>query len=52
MTQDRRGRGRPAASDGEDRRTALLLAAREQFATKGYARASLRAIAAQAKDRG
>lgn len=48
MTQDRRGRGRPAASDGEDRRTALLLAAREQFATKGYARASLRAIAAQA----
>ncbi|MGJ9411715.1 TetR family transcriptional regulator [Aeromicrobium sp. CF4.19] len=48
MAQERRGRGRPVAVDGVDRRTALLDAAREQFAAKGYAQASLRSIAAQA----
>ena len=42
----RRGPGRPA--DGGDRRTAILDAAREQFAEKGYAGASVRGIARQA----
>ena len=40
----RRGPGRPAG-DGADRRQAILDAAREQFAEKGYAAASIRAIA-------
>lgn len=40
----RRGPGRPA-EDGADRRQAILDAAREQFAEKGYAAASVRAIA-------
>ena len=40
----RRGPGRPA-DDGADRRQAILDAAREQFAEKGYAAASIRAIA-------
>lgn len=40
----RRGPGRPA-DDGADRRQAILDAAREQFAEKGYAAASVRAIA-------
>ena len=43
----RRGPGRPAA-DGEDRRRAILDAAREQFAAHGYVGASVRAIARQA----
>jgi AcrR family transcriptional regulator len=42
----RRGPGRPA--DGGDRRTAILSAAREQFAATGYAAASVRGIARQA----
>jgi AcrR family transcriptional regulator len=42
----RRGPGRPA--DGGDRRTAILDAAREQFAANGYAGASVRGIARQA----
>jgi AcrR family transcriptional regulator len=42
----RRGPGRPA--DGGDRRTAILDAAREQFAQKGYVGASVRGIARQA----
>jgi AcrR family transcriptional regulator len=42
----RRGPGRPA--DGGDRRTAILDAAREQFAEKGYVGASVRGIARQA----
>jgi len=42
-TSARRGPGRPA--DGGDRRTAILDSAREQFAAKGYAAASVRAIA-------
>lgn len=40
----RRGPGRPA-DDGADRRQAILDAAREQFAEKGYAAASIRSIA-------
>jgi len=40
----RRGPGRPA-EDGADRRQVILDAAREQFAEKGYAAASVRAIA-------
>jgi len=40
----RRGPGRPA-DDGADRRQAILDAAREEFAEKGYAGASVRAIA-------
>ncbi len=43
MTATRRGPGRPA--DGGDRRTAILDAAREQFAEKGYDGASVRGIA-------
>ena len=46
MTEARRGPGRPA--DGGDRRTAILDAAREQFAERGYVGASVRAIARQA----
>lgn len=46
MTVARRGPGRPA--DGGDRRTAILDAAREQFAERGYVGASVRAIARQA----
>ena len=42
----RRGPGRPA--DGGDRRTAILSAAREQFAATGYAAASVRGIARRA----
>jgi AcrR family transcriptional regulator len=42
----RRGPGRPA--DGGDRRTAILDAARDQFAEKGYVGASVRGIARQA----
>jgi AcrR family transcriptional regulator len=43
----RRGPGRPA-DGGADRRQAILDAAREQFAEKGYAGASVRGIARQA----
>jgi len=42
----RRGPGRPA--DGGDRRTAIVDAARSQFAAKGYAAASVRGIAREA----
>ncbi|MGH8892309.1 MAG: TetR family transcriptional regulator [Actinomycetes bacterium] len=42
----RRGPGRPA--DGGDRRSAILDAAREQFAEKGYTAASVRGIARRA----
>jgi AcrR family transcriptional regulator len=42
----RRGPGRPA--DGGDRRTAILDAAREQFADKGFTGATIRGIARQA----
>jgi len=42
----RRGPGRPA--DGGDRRALILAAAREEFAGKGYAAASVRGIARQA----
>ena len=42
----KRGPGRPA--DGGDRRTAILSAAREQFAATGYAAASVRGIARRA----
>jgi AcrR family transcriptional regulator len=45
-TRARRGPGRPA--DGGDRRTAILAAAREQFAATGYSAASVRGIARQA----
>jgi AcrR family transcriptional regulator len=42
----RRGPGRPVG--GSDRRAAILEAAREEFAEKGYAAASVRAIARSA----
>ncbi len=45
-TAARRGPGRPA--DGGDRRTAILDAARELFAERGYSGASLRGIARRA----
>ena len=49
MTADqaRRGPGRPA--DGGDRRALILAAAREEFAGKGYAAASVRGIARSAE---
>jgi AcrR family transcriptional regulator len=43
----RRGPGRPA--DGGDRRALILAAAREEFAGKGYAGASVRGIARSAE---
>ena len=43
----RRGPGRPA--DGGDRRALILAAAREEFADKGYAAASVRGIARSAE---
>jgi AcrR family transcriptional regulator len=45
-TAPRRGPGRP--SDGSDRRAVILAVARDQFAAKGYAGASLRGIAREA----
>lgn len=48
MTDARRGRGRPPAGDSADRRAAILVAARTQFAASGFAGASLRAIARDA----
>jgi AcrR family transcriptional regulator len=45
--QARRGPGRPA--DGGDRRALILAAAREEFAGKGYAAASVRGIARSAE---
>jgi AcrR family transcriptional regulator len=45
-TPARRGPGRPA--DGGDRRTAIVAAARAEFAAKGYAAASIRGIAREA----
>ena len=46
MTSTRRGPGRP--SDGGDRRAVILERAREEFAEKGYAAASVRGIARSA----
>jgi AcrR family transcriptional regulator len=46
MTATRRGPGRP--SDGGDRRGVILARAREEFADKGYAAASVRGIARSA----
>lgn len=43
-----RRRGRPSGDDAGDRRAALLAAAREQFAARGFAGASLRSIASDA----
>jgi AcrR family transcriptional regulator len=48
VTESRRTRGRPRSGDTSDRRTAILDAARSQFAAKGFGGASLRAIAAEA----
>jgi AcrR family transcriptional regulator len=45
-TPARRGPGRPA--DGGDRRTAIVAAARAEFAAKGYAAVSVRGIAREA----
>ena len=47
MTATRRGPGRP--SDGGDRRAVILARAREEFADKGYAAASVRGIARSAE---
>jgi AcrR family transcriptional regulator len=47
-TPPQRGRGRPRAADGPGARERLLEAARARFATDGFDRASLRAIAADA----
>lgn len=48
MTAPRRSRGRPSAHSAVDTRQAILDAARTQFAAKGFAGASLRAIAGDA----
>jgi AcrR family transcriptional regulator len=45
VTEARRSRGRPRAGDSADTRTAILDAARAQFAAKGFRGASLRSIA-------
>lgn len=42
---DGRARGRPRRADAVDRRAAILDAARSEFATKGFAGVSVRAIA-------
>lgn len=47
-TSRARGAGRPAASDGEPVRRALLDAARDRFAQKPYAAVSVRELAAAA----
>jgi AcrR family transcriptional regulator len=47
VTRTRRGPGRPV--DGGDRRRSILAAAREEFADKGYAAASVRGIARAAE---
>ncbi|WP_328391889.1 TetR/AcrR family transcriptional regulator [Nocardia sp. NBC_00416] len=46
--QPRRGRGRPAGSDGADTRERILGAARELFSEVGYDRATFTEIAARA----
>ncbi|AXT86151.1 TetR/AcrR family transcriptional regulator [Aeromicrobium sp. A1-2] len=43
-----RARGRPSSSDAADRRATILAAARSQFAVRGFAGTSLRAIAREA----
>jgi AcrR family transcriptional regulator len=48
VTEARRSRGRPRAGDSADTRTAILDAARAQFAAKGFRGASLRSIAQDA----
>jgi AcrR family transcriptional regulator len=48
MTDARRSRGRPRAGDSADTRTAILDAARAQFAANGFQGASMRAIARDA----
>ena len=48
MTEVRRSRGRPRVGDSADTRTAILDAARAQFAAKGFRGASLRSIAQDA----
>jgi AcrR family transcriptional regulator len=48
MTEARRSRGRPRAGETADTRTAILSAARAQFAAKGFRGASLRSIAQDA----
>ncbi len=48
MTAARRSRGRPSADHAIDTRQAILEAARTQFAAKGFAGASMRAIAQDA----
>jgi AcrR family transcriptional regulator len=44
----KRTRGRPPAGDAADRRTAILDAARSQFAAQGFGGTSMRAIAREA----
>lgn len=48
MTSPRRSRGRPRTGNSHDTRSAILDAARSQFAAKGFRGASLRAIATDA----
>jgi len=48
MTDGRRSRGRPRSGDSPDTRSAILDAARAQFAAKGFRGASLRSIALEA----
>jgi AcrR family transcriptional regulator len=48
VTDGRRSRGRPRSGDSPDTRSAILDAARAQFAAKGFRGASLRSIAVDA----
>ena len=45
VSEERRGRGRPQARPDEETRTVILDAARQEFATSGYAATSMESVA-------
>jgi AcrR family transcriptional regulator len=48
VNEDRRGRGRPQARPDEETRIVIVEAAREEFATSGYAATSMESVARRA----
>jgi AcrR family transcriptional regulator len=48
VSEERRGRGRPQARPDEETRTVILDAARQEFATSGYAATSMESVARRA----
>lgn len=48
VSEERRGRGRPQARPDEETRTLILDAARQEFATSGYAATSMESVARRA----